>query len=228
MTRTINLYDGLEALYYFDSTYWDGGAGELSDMSGKGNHLTASGGVSVGASGPRGFEAAQFDGVDDSFSGPVDFPNHQTDFTVALIVEADRTPSNSMPIVSFGGGDETWFEYREAFKNWDWAYRNTDGDFQSGSASIGMPGTGTWDIITTGFERFSSTSGEFWTKSHVTGAYNTTERTGTTLQAGGPIDINQDAGYTGDIAMVGFWKRKLSWEEQKAVAALNAPRRALL
>lgn len=83
--RTINLYDGLEALYYFDTDYWDGGANEISDVSGNERHATASGGPTVGANGPKDFEAASFDGTDDYFDPPNDMSVLGQEFTVFAI-----------------------------------------------------------------------------------------------------------------------------------------------
>jgi len=229
MTRAINLYDGLEALYYFDSDYFDNGSNEISDQSGHGRHAEASGGPTVGVEGPRSFKATAFDGTDDLFSAESTFPqDHHSEFTIAVIVRTNKDIDINSPIVSFGNGDRTWFEYRQAFNNWDWAYNDVNGNYNSGPGNINVASDGTWEFLVGGFEPVDETSGYFRTRSLTTGGFSRDLMNDELQEAGGSIHINKNSTYSTAISFVAAWSRKLNRAEENTLGRLSAPRRSQL
>jgi hypothetical protein len=225
--RTINLYDGLEALYYFDSDYFDGTTGELKDKSGHGRHATANGGPTVGVNGPNDFKAASFDGTDDFFGSSFGFGTHHQEFTVAVLVQY-RELSNSAGIFNIDD-DGTWLNYREAFDDWEWSVRDEDGTFKAGNANINVaPYENTWEVLTGGFDPIDSSSGEFFLKSHTTQNQNREELNRTLQQYSNSVQINQDRDYDGSIAFAALWTRVLTDAEREYIGNLTAPLRAQL
>jgi len=96
--RTINLYDGLEALYYFDSDYTDFGANELKDKSGYGRHAEATGGPTFDVEGPDDFEAVALDGTDDFFDSDFGFDSAPTEATIFTLVKPTNLDRNTQNI----------------------------------------------------------------------------------------------------------------------------------
>ncbi len=86
---TINLRDGLEALYYFGEQDFDPQRNQLQDHSGYGRHASANGGPTVGVNGPNDFEAASCDGNDDYFRTNTKFDSPE--FTVHFLVKWEAT-----------------------------------------------------------------------------------------------------------------------------------------
>jgi hypothetical protein len=93
---TINLRDGLEALYYFGENDFDPQRNQLQDHSGYGRHATANGSPTVGVNGPNDFEAANFSGGNsgDYFAVPSGFIDVD-DFSISCLIKAPLSADGS-------------------------------------------------------------------------------------------------------------------------------------
>ena len=118
-TPTIDLRRGLEALYYFDERYFDGGANELKDRSGNRSPMAPSGGPTIGVAGPKSYDAASLDGTDDIFTGEnsdrYSIPLSGA-LTVSAVFRVDAFPRSVMTVIgnqtSGGAGSQNgWRVY---------------------------------------------------------------------------------------------------------------------
>ena len=220
MTRPLNLYDGLEALYYLDSEHFDAGANEMSDRSGYGRHAEASGGPTVGVDGPDGFEATSFDGSDDELN--INGPALTGDFTVATLVQYGdgirriHTALSTSELITLNPrrGDELRFEHFDS-----------NGDFREIERSGATTGEyylqlGMYDAAQT---KVTNRVVGLGSDSHTNGFRDQPE-----IAALGYEPRQNKAYYDANIVFSGFWGRLLSEAEIQYLDALTAPRRAQL
>ena len=226
--RTINLYDGLEALYYFDSDYFDGTTGEIEDKSGHERHATAQGGPTVGVNGPNDFEAASFDGNDDKFvpSGRLRPSNNGESFCVFLISRANDTGSPEVPVGTVNNNNKGFDIKHDMVDNSMSAnVADTNNVFHGEEISVdptqyvahalNIDGTSGYTYTVNGeSKRQEFTSGE---------VYNIGPRE---LQIG--IRTTSNGYFNGDIALAAVWSRALSHSEIERLNDLTAPLRAQL
>ena len=218
--RTINLYDGLEVLYYFDTDYWDGGANEISDQSGHGRHATASGGPTIGVEGPNDFSAASLDGGDDLFDVGVALPADKQ--TVAVLAKHDDTSSDADPLMDGTDGNAGYRLY--SYSNYIY-WRVVDGDGTESYVNVvGAVTSDEWQLFIGLYDGESS-------KVIVDGELLDSISLSTHTQSNVNTRIgnnNSNNWFNGDIAAAGRWSRALSWTEIQYLNNLTAPRRALL
>jgi len=222
--RTINLYDGLEALYYFDSDYFNNGSDEISDQSGYGRHAEAKGGPTVGVEGPDDFEATSFDGSDDYFDiDSVANDEPLSEVTATALVKQQTTNNDNEEYVSVGGFDFTLFKNsseRVAFKIWDTANTSfaavTQVPANKYHVLAGVHDGDSIRVFRDGdLQAVESTDGNDIRNSGNEAAIGA-------LASGSNNYINAD------IAFVGVWYRALSGAEIEHLSHLTAPRRAQL
>ncbi len=127
---TINLRDGLEALYYFGEQDFNPQRNQLQDHSGYGRHATAQGGPTVGVNGPNDFEAASFDGADDIFTLSNTLETATTPRTTFILAKYSTNNTNTFQNwfgVSGGGGSNPWFFKRGRGENLTYYFQNGSG-----------------------------------------------------------------------------------------------------
>jgi hypothetical protein len=215
--RTINLYDGLEALYYFDSDYFDGPTGEIKDKSGHGRHATANGGPTVGVNGPNDFEAANFsgDGSGDSFVGE---PVPSDSYTLFILFRQESVNDDDRRNyignkVSNGGAT---LYYRGASNKLEGLHTESDG---SNQRVAGFPiDANEWYYAYLVYDGTKS-------KLIVNGIVQDIRQV-TYSSSQSNLIIGKEMG--GDIAIAGKWSRALSKSERDELDDLTAPRRAQL
>jgi hypothetical protein len=115
--RTINLYDGLELLYYMDSDFVDFGSNTISDMSGHGRHGDVNGGITFGENGLNDLKSANFNSSSEILtSGIDDFDNFNTLTFFGIVKLRDETadirlfrltPNQAMELKSDSGAGLT-------------------------------------------------------------------------------------------------------------------------
>jgi len=215
--QTINLYDGLEALYYFDEDYFDGTANEIKDKSGYGRHAQASGGPTVGVEGPDSFEAASFDGSDDYYSVPDMNTFAPTDkYTVTIAFNGQSGPlfhSRSERDVTFGLGNKA---------NIEWF----DGNNTTTISTDTTIDNGLWQVVTFVVDGPSGIAkifvdGELDVNESVT--YNPVSISGSNT-----IGKKLSDHYSGQMSFLAVHGRVLSDAEVQQLTRLTAPRRAQL
>ncbi len=216
--RTINLYDGLEALYYFDSDYFDTQTNKLKDKSGHGRHAEASGGPTVGVEGPNDFEAASFDGSDDDFNYQQKSEQEQT---ISVLVKSNGYPNKRHTIVEY---DSVPNGYHILYSFGDIEFRFPD---SSGNLTIETSNTPTdvWKLYTGLWD--GGTVQLFEDNTLVASAPSTSHNTSSRVRA----NIGSSGGsnyWNGDIAFAGRWSRALSDTEIEYLNSLTAPRRQML
>lgn len=216
--RTINLYDGLEALYFMESDYFDSGTNEMKDHSGHGRHAVASGGPSVGAGQYRDFGATSFDGSDDYFTTP--FRDDDSSFTISVLVKATQNTERRY-IVSAQDG----------FDNGYYISTGPSGDVRFGILSASKQEENTvytiydrWSLLTMRYD------GSTWT------CFGDNEllinRTAdfvapnTDLTIGRLAYSNLDH-WLGEMSFVGVWDRDLSDAEIAQLNRMTAPMKTL-
>jgi len=223
--RTINLYDGLEALYYFDPTYYDGTAGEIKDKSGNGRHAVASGGPTVGVEGPDDFEATSFDGTDDSFNFDATKPVEQTLFAVFKATDANANTSK----------DRGWVIGGQTSSSGSALGFNTTEELTFQTSSIND--TNIKAAIPAQQDRWYAVVGRF--DGTNLSIVNQNGEVGTNTQSADYQKFSGDRLYIGkrnssfgwfggQIAAAGKWSRALSDAEAQHLTNLTAPRRQLL
>ncbi len=217
--QTINLYDGLEALYYMDPTYFDGTANEIKDKSGHGRHAQASGGPTIGVNGPDSFEATSFDGSDDKFD-----VGEPLDSSEALCIFCVAKPNSVNGVTRIADTDDgAGFALR---------FDNGEIDFFVRDASGGGPNVEFNDVNTGTFYSIVAV----WTGQKIQLIINgdlkgetsvSTRSTATSnLTIGAATDNSEFV--NGDIATYAQWHRSLSDAELEYLNRLTAPRRAQL
>ena len=217
--QTINLYDGLEALYYMDSTYYDDTADEIKDKSGHGRHAQASGGPTIGVEGPDSFEATSFDGSDDQFDAgaPIGTTGDETLFALAKADGLDGAPAITGN-TDGNNGTALFFDVSEDL-------RYTVAASNSTTAKFGGIQEDTWYALTGVVD-----SGN--TRLYVNGSLEATGSYSGKLAGDDNFLIGNyprfDSRFNGDIAVVGRWFRALSDAEIEYLNRLTAPRRAQL
>jgi len=226
MARTINLYDGLEALYYFDSDYFNNGSNEISDQSGHGRHAEASGGPTVGVNGPAGFEATSFDGIDDQFdpSGITVFSDKS--YTNAALVNGKY---NKVYSQHRGAGDRVNFRSGSDFLRY--GYADSNGDFYDIKFSPLSDFEDRWILLVNQYDESTDTH-----RFYADGQTKTSRGDGFTVADSGQnnhytIGSNYDGSgifFDGEIAYVARWSRALSTTEIEQLDRLTGPRRAML
>jgi len=213
--QTINLYDGLEALYYMDPTYFDGTAGEIKDKSGHGRHAQASGGPTIGVEGPDSFEATRFDGSDDKFIREEDA---QTPITVLTIVKpsSEMTDGGKYQII----GDVN-FNTVIGINGQSWNWFNGNPGASMGTVEDITPNE--WYTVI--WRATSSTRTDVFVNS-------VQKRARTYSSEIFPKLTNIGEGthtyFKGDMAVIGIWHRAISKAEIEYLNRLTAPRRAQL
>jgi len=227
--QTINLYDGLEALYYFDEDYFDGTANEIKDKSGHGRHAKANGGPTVGVEGPDSFEGARLDGTDDYFK-PTGFPDgvlKSNEFAVFALATREQQ-GDSERLLSQLRGEGFRLIYRENLRDFRFAFYDGNGDYDSIQVDESESfGTHTFIAEHSANDVFRLTiDGE--TRGVKSGV-------GYTPPDGSPESLHIGANYdgskqfiTGDIHALGLWSRALSDAEREYLNRLTAPRRSQL
>jgi len=228
---TIYLYDGLEALYYFDGDYFDGTANEIKDKSGYGRHAEASGGPTVGVEGPDSFEAARFDGSDDYFK-PTGLPDgvlKSNEFAVFALATRAEQGDDEYLLNQMGGDEGFRLNYRESKGDFRFTVYNGNGDINDGMRADISKSVGTHTFIA---EHSASDVYRLTIDDETVG---TKSGIGYTPPDGGNEDLHIGADYdassafmTGDIHAVGLWSRALSDAERDHLNRLTAPRRAQL
>jgi hypothetical protein len=227
--QTINLYDGLEALYYMDPTYFDGTAGEIKDKSGHGRHAQASGGPTIGVSGPDSFEGARLDGTDDYFK-PTGFPDgvlKSNEFTVfALATRAEQGKDEYL--VNQMGGNGFRLRYREPFDEFWFAFYDGSGSADNVRVPISETfGTHTFIAEHSASDVFRLTIDDE-TRGTLSGVgYTPPDGSNESLHIGATYDGSNQF-MKGDIHAVGLWSRALSDAEREYLNRLTAPRRSQL
>lgn len=209
--RTINLYDGLEALYYFDSTYYDGTKGEIKDKSGHGNHGDVNGSVTIGLEGPNSFESGDFAGGTVSITDVSVNPP----YTVSMLIRDDVTDGGAYPIVSANDGGT---DVSIAINNGGYLWYNS-GDYNAPIETVD-----TYALVT--FRAIDSTTQnivldnfkqvDIYDDTNIDSDFN--------LIGAGTFSNN----YDGEIAFMGFWDRAISDAEISYLNRLTAPRRSQL
>jgi len=227
--QTINLYDGLEALYYFDEDYFDGTANEIKDKSGHGRHAEASGGPTVGVEGPDSFAGARLDGTDDYFrpTGFADGVLKSNEFAAfALVTRAEQ--GDDEYLLNQMRGEGFRLRYRESSDDFRFGVRDGNGDFDDIEVDISKT-FGTHTFIA---EHSASDVYRLTIDDETVG---TESGVGYTPPTGGNEDLHIGADHdgtnsfmTGDIHAVGLWSRALSDAERDYLNRLTAPRRSQL
>jgi len=221
--QTINLYDGLEALYYFDEDYFDGTANEIKDKSGYGRHAQANGGPTVGVEGPDSFKAARFDGSDDYFNTGHTFDQTGSSVTVHAVFNSNDR-SKKQDIWDQSGSDSgISLRYRGIDNNFISVVKNSSDNslirqFQGpenewASATLRYDGS-THSLFVNG--------NLMGTETISVGQSNDAAHIGSASFAP-PRDT-----FDGEIAFVGRWSRALSDAEREYLNRLTAPRRGQL
>jgi len=225
--RTINLYDGLEALYYFDSDYFDGTTGEIKDKSGHGRHATANGSPTVGVNGPNDFEAASFSGGNsgDYFLTNTIQPPELSIFTIVKVDSGGWICDLGRP--SGGAG---YVSLRALTDNNGVSFRLTAGGEENNTNEEYETG---YNYNKGEYHRVLATFTPQTVQLSVDGDYAISTTTGYELYyegTGGSIGaIRNGAGeLSGDISVFGAWSRVLTSEENEALNRLTAPRRSQL
>jgi hypothetical protein len=227
MKRTINLYDSLEALYYFGTEYWDGGANELSDMSGHGRHADAQGGVAVSSEGPDAFGAASFDGTDDVFTVDNSAFLQDVPFSFAVTFLQEDTTRNHFlggwtGLAASGNG----FAIHNSFGR-----ERVEFMVNSGDDSIKLTQYADTDRWYTAIARYDGTVARMTTDKGTYvgkggGSYDS-PTSGAQPQAIG-ANLSNDSNYlNGKIAFVGAWSRILTDTETQAILDMTGPRRTI-
>jgi len=227
--QTINLYDGLEALYYMDPTYFDGTAGEIKDKSGHGRHAEASGGPTVGVNGPDSFEGARLDGTDDYFK-PTGFPDgvlKSNEFTVfALATRAEQ--NNGGYLVNQMRGNGFRLLYDNSTSQFSFSFYDGNRDFTAIKAPISESfGTHTFIAEHSASDVFRLTIDDK-IRATLSGVGYTPPLGGNESLYIGADHKGANAFMTGDIHAVGLWSRALSDAEREYLNRLTAPRRSQL
>jgi len=214
VTPTIDLRRGLEALYYFDERYFDNGANELKDRSGKRNHATASGGPTIGVDALRSFDAASFDGTDDEFD--IGDPLSSDAETRAALVNTNIADQDD---------DYHFFDdgtrYLRHNRNSSWEYKaeNEDGTTQQIQKDYGADRwalvVGTYDTL----EISLIVNGEVIARQDA----NWKLPSSNVRIGNGYFGKNFD----GEIAFAAKWSRELRQAEIEYLNRLTGPRRAI-
>ncbi len=224
--RAINLYDGLEALYYFDPTYYDGTTGEIKDKSGHERHASAEGGPTIGVNGPNEFEATNFDRSDDRFIVGSDAKISPDDAPVTLFASFKSDSNATSQTVINASADND--------KRQSLGVNGNNSEVNYGLHNTGevtrIPNSVTdsreWNQVTAVLEsdknpvlyykgeRFDNNNGDLYAGNNDT------------------IVIGEGAGnnrhFGGKIAVIAGWSRALSDAERAYLDRLTAPRRAQL
>ena len=234
--RTINLYDGLEALYYLDSDYFDSGSNELKDKSGHGLHAEAEGGPTVGVAGPGEFEATEFDGSDDVLVRQADVMT-EDEFTAFGILRVNDVVGNGGTITTSSGGNNTVSD------GWELGQVNETNDrFNVVIRDNDAPGgqrrvltrnlsdsIGEWFRVSLTFDSSEGIARAYYgfdAELSSRGPQAVSEYTSNDTMrfamrgSGNPVDCT--------VAVGSFWSRVLNQSELKLVHKLTGPRRAQL
>lgn len=226
----INLQDGLEAWYEFDSNYFDSQRNVIEDQSGYGRYAEASGGPTVGVNGPNDFEAASFDGSDDEFNGQrlgIDVPNKS--FAVTSIFRAEAGDDRSGLAMAGSNADVYGLQADIHVENLQFGVNDGSNDVRV-KTDINY---NTWYVAT----------GVLDATQNECRLYLDSELRGTEGGLSNVNDINEDpfnigaaqrltgasnVNYKGDVAMVAVHSRVLSDAEIEYLNDLTAPRRQML
>lgn len=210
--RTVNLYDGLEGLYYFESRYYDGT--EIKDKSGYENHGEAAFTPTIGVNGRKNFDAASFN-ADSQFSIGIIIPDSSSWSVFGLIktTNIDGLVGDGRNGGSFGdrGGS---FSFRD-----------------NNNVEHGLGGYEKDEWCTVLVEKEDSTV-----------SFEQKNLNGELIEAGSFTDTGNDLrlgarkignpciqnGYIGKIAFLGIWHKILSDNVIEHLNDMTAPRRQLL
>lgn len=217
MTRTIDLYDGLYALYYLGSDYYNGTDNHITDKSGNQRHASPAGSVTVGVSGYGEFEAARFDGDgsgDEIFAFNASDAFQQGPQTWFALYRSETTAKKK---IVGNNGNSGNLRFMSVDNKADFGIFDTNKE--SHTSSVYAP-TGEWNHIVGRFDGDNTfiTNGK---------QSNTNNFTGT-INRGGSYHIG-DFGYQsdeflGEIAVVGAWSRCISDLEAQYLTQVTGPR----
>lgn len=207
----INLQQGLEALYTFDSIDTDGQRNRLLDRSGHGRHGDLQGGVTTGVSSPVG-EAYSFDGSDDVVTAGSTTIDETGTFSVGVFFKA---PSDGKgDLVGLGNRNQGgWFLRSDTVNSKIFLETTTvqNGGFQSAeTTAVGER----WQAVTAVYD-----GGQFSVRNHTENATGT-EGIGDITSASVDLLVGKANGssseiYEGEIAHVALWGRPISGTERE-------------
>lgn len=217
--RAINLYDGLEALYYFDSSYFDGTANEVKDKSGYNKHAQARGAPTIGVSGPQSFEAASFDGSDDGFE--TDFFKPESEFTITIRYKISQHKDFNR-LWDNGGSVNFYLTNEGGLRIFIWD--DADTRYQM---SGGIIDTGKWynsTLLWDGADVHLYVNNELI--STIDGFGDTVQETNQVVFLG--MNSNISNYLNGSMVYSGWWSRALNYSELTFLNNMTSPRRQLL
>lgn len=222
---TIDLQRGLEVQYDFSTRYWDNQKNHIRDKSGYGRHAVASGGPSIGVSGPGEFEAASLDGGDDHFQLTNALFTHGEPFTVYGLTAPDDISGTL-----FGMHENTSWHLKYEAPNDRWRLTWRDGSQEYSTMGVSaVPGEFQpvfvqWD----GTENLRLFRGTEDSDDAV--EPNNLEDDGDNNHIGNYETSSglESSWFAGDIASFGVWSRELSHSERAFLSSVTGPRRSIV
>jgi hypothetical protein len=224
----IDLQRDCELWCDFDIDYFDSQRNKIRDRSGNGRNPAASGGPTLGANGPDSFEAASFDGSDDSFETPT-ISHDVSELTVHTIVTPEVESKSSGIIYA-------------ATSEFDFSLRYRDNNEFRADVTANIPGGGT-DFQSINFSAspresirithiFDNGIQKMFVNGELVGQNNLAGPTIAPKNSSARIFIIGSNGsgkvFTGSITMVAEWSRVLNASEIEYLNRLTEPRRAQL
>lgn len=217
----IELLRDCELWVDFDTDYFDAQRNRIRDRSGNGRHPEASGGPTLGADGPDDFEAASFDGTDDSFEAPFQ-PVSKPGITVSVTFRPD-TFNNEFQRVCDAGYTDIFLDNGNEFILAFLATSSTAATDSSVRIPIaeGEFVTVTQRYTQSGLNQITSSNGEFDQKD-----VGSDPAGSETFKVAESVKNNNNGDIT--VSFVGFWSRALSDAEIEQLNRLTAARGATL
>ena len=230
---TINLRDGLEALYYFGEQDFKPQRNLLQDHSGYGRHASTNGSITFGNEGRNNFASANFTpSSNDQLVTPLSDFTGVTEMTLAAHVDVD-SGNDAVIFSNAGGNDNSGFEVtvEDAGNNLIFQYYNDDGTVQFTRDLSYFGGGPTFVFITVSpnsIRYMTINDGEILVRAKSNGydsiALDNNEDKNLRI-SGNP---NSSDFLSGNISFAGVWFRVLSIAELREIIRLTARRRAQL
>jgi len=217
MSDTISLYDGLEALYYFGTDYFDGTA--ISDRSGYGRHATASGGITFSDTGYRGFGSATEDGTDDQLD--ISDPLAADAQTVVVLFKPTNLNGSEQVLIDTDDGTNGYALLINSNDNLEWGVRDGSGTLQTVTASLSQ------DEYVFGVGLFSGATLRLATDTSLAGTQSVSGHNQADDNARIAADISGASHFAGEIGLLARWSRELTDAEWEETTRLTAPLRGV-
>lgn len=216
MARTFDLYNGIEALYYFQPSYYEDTNYKLTDKSGNENHATAQAGTVIDNNGYKSFGRANLNGSDNYFATPIGLPS---EFSVFFRFKMNSAQNDGQ--IS-GDGYGNGFRALELAAGGDLRFEYTTGNESRKLKGPSLP-FNEWQTVSTvcdGNNVFLYRNTELVDSA----PYATQSSYRFTIGA----NTRYGRRFDGEISVVGVWNRAISPYEITYMNNLTGPRTALL